>query len=97
MTGRVLGSRNRWVAVAVVFGVAEELFAVFAHHVPPQIKVGGIVGGRDACRLEYPGWHDAEHASRDRYVFHASPQEHECVAGAATPDGERANREEQRI
>src|SRR5215218_10381423 len=65
------------VTVAVMFGIAQELLAVLAHHVAPQVKVRAVLGRQDAGWLEHAGGHDAEQPTRDGDTLGVSAEQHE--------------------
>ena len=80
-----------------MFGIAQELLAVLAHHVAPQVKVRAVLGRQDAGRLEHAGGHDAEQPTSDGDTLGIPPEEHEAGTGGAAANGQGADRQQQRI
>jgi hypothetical protein len=79
------------VTVAVMFGIAQELLAVLAHHVAPQVKVRSVLGGQDAGRLKHARGHDAQQTTSDSDAVGVPPEEHEGGAGVAMSNGQGAD------
>ncbi|MGH8908852.1 MAG: hypothetical protein ACRD0K_20750 [Egibacteraceae bacterium] len=63
--------------VAVVLEVAEELLAVLAHHLAPQVEIVGARGAGHARRLEDARRHDVEHPTADSDLGGIAAVQHE--------------------